>query len=98
LEERYWVYATEGEAALLRRDTTDAMRFYAAVLTSPVASESGMIQPVYNQLCRLFWALGGDIVQPIIDLLDQRKLFEVLKPGPFGNCERRTESECYESN
>jgi hypothetical protein len=92
-EDRFWVYATEGEAALLRRQSTDACRFYGAALATPHALDLGMVQSMYNQICRLYWALGPTVVQPVVNLLNERQLLAELDPGPFGYCERKR-TEC----
>jgi hypothetical protein len=83
VEDRFWIYATEGEAALLMEATTDAVRFYSAALTLPSADRLGMMQPVYNQFCRLEWAMGKNAVRPIRNLLRKRGLLSRLEPGPF---------------
>jgi tetratricopeptide (TPR) repeat protein len=86
LEERFWVYATEGEAWLLRGDSAEALRFYRAALATPPATQLGMVQALYNQLCRLAWALGRSRVQAVIEELDKRGMLAQLEPGPFGDC------------
>jgi hypothetical protein len=55
-----WVLASEGEAALLIGDVDSAVRFYCSALKKTLPHETGIIQSMYNQLCRLHWALGKD--------------------------------------
>ena len=88
VEQWFWIHATEGETCLLQRDSDSAVRFYAAALATPHAANLGMVKPMYNQVCRLYWALGEDVVQPVVDELVRRKLTEKLEPGPFGDCGR----------
>lgn len=81
-----WVLASEGEAALLLGDTDSAIRFYRSALQKILPQETGIIQSMYNQLCRLHWALGPDTVQPVIGLFDHNGRLAMVQPGPFGNC------------
>jgi tetratricopeptide (TPR) repeat protein len=84
-----WVLASEGEAALLIGDVDSAVRFYRSALQKTLPQETGIIQSMYNQLCRLHWALGKDIVQPVIDLFMSNGRLESINTGPFGNCGRQ---------
>lgn len=84
--DRAWILATEGEAALLLGKSQEAVRFYWAAVEAILPQELGMMQSIYSQLCRLHWALGPDVVQPVIDMLDQAGRLQPLKPGPFNNC------------
>lgn len=88
-DDRYWVYATEGEASLLLGRRDEATTFYRNALSSLLpANKLGMIQPMYNQPCRLYWCLGSETVQPVIDVLENRGVLQNLQPGPFRNCGR----------
>lgn len=84
--DRIWILASEGEAALLLGRTQQAVEFYRSVLDAMTPRESGVLQSIYNQLCRLLWSLGPEIVQPVIDLVKQSPLAQSLKPGPFHDC------------
>lgn len=84
--DRAWVLATEGEAALLLGKPQDAVRFYRAAIEAILPQELGVMQSVYNQLCRLYWALGPDVVQPVIEMLAEAGRLQSLDPGPFNNC------------
>lgn len=83
---RFWVYATQGEAALLKGEGDEALRFYRAALAAPTASQPGKVDGLYKQLCRLAWALGPDTVRPVIAELDRQGLLGQLPPGPFRRC------------
>lgn len=88
--ERFWVYATEGEASLLVGRASEATQFYRnALSTLYPANKPGLVQPMYNQLCRLYWCLGPATVQGVVDLLQQRGALDDIQPGPFLNCGRR---------
>jgi hypothetical protein len=52
-----------------------------------LANKLGVLQAMYNQLCRLSWALGAPIVGPVVQVMSERGLLEKLEPGPFGNCQ-----------
>ena len=84
--DRAWILATEGEAALLLGKPQDAIRFYRAAIDAILPQEVGVMQSIYNQLCRLHWALGPEVVQPVIDMLSQAGRLQSLQPGPFNNC------------
>ncbi len=87
-EERYWIYATEGEACLVSGQNKKAAGFYTSALTSPCAKNIGMLQPLYDQLCRLHWAMGNAAVRPILKTMGDLGLLAALNPGPFENCGR----------
>ncbi len=87
-QESIWVLASEGEASLLLGDTESAIRFYRSALNKTLSHETGIIQSMYHQLCRLHWALGKDIVQPVVDLFESYGRLAQVKAGPFGNCSR----------
>lgn len=86
--ESIWVLASEGEAALLLGDSESAVRFYRSALSKTLAHETGIIQSMYNQLCRLHWALGQDLVGPVVELFESNGRLASLEAGPFGDCGR----------
>jgi ryanodine receptor 2 len=89
-DERFWIYATEGEASLLVGRDREALQFYRNALSALFpANKPGMVQPMYNQLCRLYWCLGPATVQGVVDLLEQRGALNDIQRGPFLNCGRR---------
>lgn len=82
-DDRFWLHVTEGEALLLLSKDKEALKFYKQALAVLPEDSRGMAQNAYNQICRLFWALGGG-VKPVADLFQSSK-FSLL-PGPLGNC------------
>lgn len=87
-DDRIWLLATEGEAHLLLHRTDDAAHFYNEAVCLIPPSETGTLQSIHNQLCRLHWALGANIVEPVIDRLEKSGRLQPLEIGPFGNCGR----------
>jgi hypothetical protein len=87
-QESIWVLASEGEASLLLGDTESAVRFYRSALNKTLPNETGIIQSMYHQLCRLHWALGKDVVEPVVDLFESNGWLAKVKEGPFGDCGR----------
>jgi tetratricopeptide (TPR) repeat protein len=85
-QESIWVLASEGEASLLLGDTESAVRFYRSALNKTLSNETGILQSMYHQLCRLYWALGKDVVEPVVELFESNGRLESIKPGPFGDC------------
>ncbi len=78
-----WVLASEGEAALLLGDDKLAIRFYRSALRQVPRQETAVIQSMYHQLCRLRWALGDELVQPVVDLFQSEGRLANMQPGPF---------------
>jgi tetratricopeptide (TPR) repeat protein len=91
-EDRAWVLATEGEASLLLGRTAHAVEFYRSAFDAILPHETGVMQSIYNQLCRLHWAIGPEVVQPVIEMLDKAGRLRALRPGPFRNCGRVMQS------
>jgi hypothetical protein len=87
-EEQYWINATEGEAWLVARQKVKAASFYASALNNPCARTKGLLQPLYDQLCRLHWAMGLGFVRPILETMERLDLLRDLDRGPFENCGR----------
>ena len=87
-EDRTWILASEGEASLLLGKREIAANFYKNALGSVLENEKGTVQSMYDQLCRLHWALGKDDVEPVIEVLDQTGWLTKLDAGSFGNCGR----------
>jgi hypothetical protein len=85
-ESAVWVFASEGEACLLV-GREDAAGYYAAALDELDPSQPRLAQSMYNQLCRLWQALGGDALEPVLQTFAQRPAFwSQLTPGPVGDC------------
>jgi tetratricopeptide (TPR) repeat protein len=85
-DDRFWVLVTEGEASLLMNETQAALRFYAQALSNLGPDQAGMGQAAYDQVCRLWWALGEDIVGPVAEVFEGSPIWTHLEPGPLGNC------------
>lgn len=85
-EDRLWILASEGEASLLLGRVENAIDFYRQTLARILPSEHGLLQSIYDQLCRLHWALGPTTVGPIVSLIQAADPNHQLKPGPFGDC------------
>jgi len=83
VEDCFWVLVSQGEAQLLMRKGDAAANCYHEALTVLPADRRGMAQSVYNQLCRLAWALGP-VVKDSVTVFREGP-FE-LKKGPLGNC------------
>jgi tetratricopeptide (TPR) repeat protein len=85
-EERIWVLATEGEAYLIKEEPQLAARFYAQALELVSPHESGVVQSIYDQICRLWWALGGSVVDPVVEIIENSPFWDELAAGPLGDC------------
>lgn len=87
-QDSIWVLASEGDAPLLLGDTESSVRFYRSALSKILAHHTGIIQSMYNQLCRLHWALGEEIVGPVVNLSESNGRLVNVIAGPFGDCDR----------
>ena len=85
-EEAFWVFATEGEGSLLLGRRDKATDFYKEALAQLDNKQPGMAQSAYDQLCRLWWAMGETAVGPIVAVFQKSTLWSHIKPGPLGNC------------
>ncbi len=85
--ERFWVFATEGECALLLGKSKEAARFYRQALAVLGEKQVGMAQSAYNQVCRLYWALGEQRVTPVTRVFKTSHFWSNLAAGPLGNCD-----------
>ena len=75
-QDRYWLFATEGEAALIRGrplppNVPDAMHFYRAALAELTPGQVGWADSSYKQLCRFWKALGEERVGPLLELFER---------------------------
>jgi tetratricopeptide (TPR) repeat protein len=86
-DDRIWLFATEGEACLLIGALPEAVRLYQDALDRIHPLQKKMAQTMYDQVCRLWWALGPSRVQGVVELFQAwaRKHGD-FTPGPFGNC------------
>jgi len=87
-EDAFWVFVSEGEASLLLGERRKAVSFYDRALSLLRPDRAGMAQSAYNQVCRLYWALGEAIVGPVVRVF--RGCPFRLRSGPLGNCVSRT--------
>ena len=85
-DERFWIFATEGEVSLLLRNTSRAVTCYDAAVRTLGSDQKGMLQSAYNQVCRLWWALGEEAVDPVVAVFAESPLWDELDPGPLGDC------------
>jgi hypothetical protein len=85
-DEAFWVYASEGEAALVREAPAEAERYYGAALVECDGQAVQMMQSAYDQICRLWEALGPAVVDPVVAVFRRNALWPQLKPGPLRNC------------
>lgn len=71
-KDRYWLYATEGEAALILNEP--AIQFYRSALNELSPGQAGMADSTYKQACRLwkyFQSQGEQRVGKVLDLFEQ---------------------------
>jgi Tetratricopeptide Repeats-Sensor len=83
--DRYWVMATEGDMALILNRGHDAAEFYRAAMDELPQGNDGMVQTSYAQLCRLYMALGDELLRPVLEIFRQTPKFKLSK-GPLGDC------------
>jgi hypothetical protein len=69
-DERYWVFATQGEAAVILGDTAAAETYFRNALAELTPGQGGMANSTYKQLCRLWKALGQDRVGPALRVFE----------------------------
>jgi hypothetical protein len=82
---RYWLFATEGEAAIIRgEEVAVAVDFYRHALNELSPGQWGMANSSYKQACRLWKALGEDRVGPVLDLFETSEVREDLSPHFLG--------------
>jgi tetratricopeptide (TPR) repeat protein len=81
-----WILATQGEACLLLGNTEAATHFYQSALQRIPAEETGTTNSMLNQLHRLHWALGANVVGPVLEILQEA-------PHSSGNEKKRTKAK-----
>jgi len=91
-EELYWIFASEGEAALVSdrpgRDIL-AQSYYNSALNTVGASDIRNAQSSWDQLCRLWCTLGSDLVGPVVDAFrEHTSIWKELTRGPLDDCGR----------
>lgn len=84
-ENRYWVLATESTLSLVVRKPQQAAEFMKDALGVLPKGSNGAVRSSYQQLCRLYHALGSKDVQPVLDVLKSCQF--TIAPGPLGDCD-----------
>jgi hypothetical protein len=88
-DERFWVFVSAGEAALVLGRGEDAVDFYATALEELDAYRAQMAQSAYDQLCRLWHVLGRAALEPVLEVFARSPRWATLKAGPLGDCDGR---------
>jgi len=71
-KELYWIYATQGEAAVLQEHWPEAARFYTSAIDELGMGQLGMADSTYKQLCRL-WRMRRDTeLDRLLQLFEDR--------------------------
>ena len=83
IEDCFWVLVTEGECYLLLGKGREAATAYREAISLLAPDRGGMVQSVYNQVCRLAWAIG-DTADPVVQVF--RSSSFALDTGPLGDC------------
>ena len=94
-EDRYWVFATEGEAAVIRGRWDDARRFYQSALAELTPGQGGMADSAYKQLRRLARVFEDDEdkMKPILDDFENSEFRRFLSLDMFPTSETTTEGD-----
>ena len=86
--DRFWLHATEGEAAiLLSEECSDALGFYESALSELTPGKWGMADSAYRQLVRLWRFFGKDgdkRVAPVLELFESSDARDALTRGLLG--------------
>jgi len=77
--DRFWVFASEGEACLILSDCSIGERFYRDALAELSPGRGGMANSTYKQLCRLWKALGNK-VEETLRLFERSEFRGALTP------------------
>jgi hypothetical protein len=80
-KDRYWLFATEGEAALILGDPAE--NFYREALAELSPGQWGLADSSYKQACRL-WTVLGDRVEPVLSLFETSEVRDYLTPHFLG--------------
>ncbi len=84
-DNRYWLFATEGEAAIILG--RDAVRFYEAALRVLTPGQAGMAESSYRQAIRLWCFLDGGRPGPVdavLNLFESSGFKDALSRGFLG--------------
>jgi hypothetical protein len=87
--ERFWVLVSEGEAWLVLGEARGAASSYRDALESLEPSQAKMAQTAHDQLCRLWYAVGDPVLDPVLAVFAKSRVWPHLRPGPLNNCGRK---------
>jgi hypothetical protein len=82
IDDRPWLFATEGEAAVILNNP-QAVTFYTQALNELIPGDGGKANSMYKQLCRLWKALGERVV-PVLELFETSEFAAMLSNGYLG--------------
>ena len=77
--DRFWVFATEGEASLLLNDADAAVQFYRDAIAELTPGKAGLANSTYRQLCRLSRAVDFD-AERMLQVFELSQFRESLQP------------------
>jgi hypothetical protein len=82
-QDRFWIFATEGEAAVNIGNWDGAKQFYKNALDELSPGQGGMADSAYKQLCRLWKVFEAD-VEPILEMFERSEFRASLTSGLLG--------------
>ena len=86
-QNRYWLFATEGEAALILNSPDEALNYYQSAIGELTPGESGKANSSYLQAVRLwkhFGEAGETRVGPVLELFEKSGFGPFLKQDFLG--------------
>jgi hypothetical protein len=91
--DRFWIFATEGEAAVLCGRWSAAVNFYTSAVAELTPGQGGMADSAYKQLRRLARVFEEDQVElrPILDLFENSQFRPFLSLDMFSAQEQNKE-------
>ena len=84
-DDLYWLFATEGEAAVVRGKWKAAKDFYTSALAELTPGQGGMADSAYKQLRRLARVVGESNLRPILTLFEKSNFADWLSTEMFRN-------------
>jgi hypothetical protein len=81
--DRFWIFATEGEAAVNLGNWDASKQFYKQALNELSPGQGGMADSAYKQLCRL-WKVYEANVEPILEMFERSEYRASLTTGLMG--------------
>jgi tetratricopeptide (TPR) repeat protein len=86
-QERYDLFASEGEAALILGLADPARDYYENALAQVGRDEIRRLMSSWDQMCRLWHVLDHATLEPVIETFRSRtECWSILPPGPLGDC------------